>query len=104
MIDPANLDPAYDADRNAYESWKLAIRETRLSNIRKGTATPRSSHPEEMAAWREGQKARRAMWAVIGGVFALVAVLTCLSQETAPAGRNGAAVYGFTAGQGDQGQ
>lgn len=43
----------YNAEANAYECWKLAIRAMRLDEIRAGRATPRADDPEEMEVARQ---------------------------------------------------
>jgi len=43
----------YNAEANAYECWKLAIRSMRLDEIRAGRATPRTDDLEEMEVARE---------------------------------------------------
>lgn len=90
--DPADYDPAYDAEKNAYECWKVAIRECRLNMIRRGKAEPRPHHPEEMQAYREGRNGRRAVRLAVGGAFAVVAALMYLGQGTPPVGKDGASV------------
>lgn len=50
----------YDSDDNSKKSCEFAINELRLQCIRNGSVTPRSGHPDEMRAWHEGEKARKA--------------------------------------------
>jgi hypothetical protein len=58
-----NDNDGYNAEANAYECWKLAIRSMRLDEIRAGRATPRTDDAEEMEA-----KKLQEVFARIAGV------------------------------------
>ena len=65
-------------------------RAARLNRIRRGQVQPRPHCAQEMRAWREGMRARKAFWVAMGGVLLVVGVIQHHAKEIEPARKHGA--------------
>ncbi|MFM7009491.1 MAG: hypothetical protein ACKO0Z_09215 [Betaproteobacteria bacterium] len=84
----------YDPADNSRKCHALAIKETRLNNIRRGKYHPRPHVKEEVAAWKEGVRGRRIITGSLTAAFLVVAGVMYLGQETPPVATSVAAIEG----------